>query len=87
MKMRSPQTIGVELPRSGSGTRQRTFSFVVQCSGKFFSVQTPVPKGPRHADQLSARAQIDISRVATTTARQVAKHFIFMALNRCYPKS
>src|SRR5262245_58616751 len=52
-KTRSPQTIGVELPRSGKGVFQRTFSVAVQRIGKFFSDETPVPVGPRHAVQLA----------------------------------
>src|ERR1041384_1736919 len=56
MKTRLPQTMGVELPRSGSGVRQRTFSLVVQCVGRPFSEQTPMPAGPRHWGQFSAEA-------------------------------
>src|SRR5262245_45716828 len=56
MKIRSLQTIGVELPRSGSATRQRTFSFVLQRKGRFVSRQIPLPSAPRHAGQLSASA-------------------------------
>src|SRR5206468_8857436 len=56
-KTRCPQTMGVELPRSGNGTRQRTLSLVLQCSGRFFSEQTPVPCGPRQAGQFSAETE------------------------------
>src|SRR4030095_5803959 len=56
MKIRSFQTIGVELPRSGSATRQRTFSFVLQRKGRFVSRQIPLPSAPRHAGQLPASA-------------------------------
>src|SRR5262245_33060874 len=42
-KMRLPQTMGVEFPRSGNGVRQRMFSFVVQRSGRFVSGERPVP--------------------------------------------
>src|SRR5262245_59806188 len=56
MKTCSFQTIGVELPRSGSATRQRTFSFVLQRKGRFVLRQIPLPSAPRHAGQLSASA-------------------------------
>src|SRR5688572_22683743 len=58
MKTRSPQTIGVELPRSGTGTRQATFSFVLQRSGRFFSLATPLPPGPRKPGQFAAHADV-----------------------------
>src|SRR4051794_13036250 len=54
MNTRSFQMIGVEFPRSGRGARQRTFWFVLQFSGSFFSEVTPVPRGPRHWGQLAA---------------------------------
>src|SRR5262245_1092710 len=53
MRIRLPQAIGVELPRSGNGTRQATFSFVLQRSGRFFSAATPLPPGPRHPGQFA----------------------------------
>jgi hypothetical protein len=54
MKILRPHTTGVELPRSGNAARQRTFSFVLQWSGKFFSAATPAPSGPRQAGQFAA---------------------------------
>src|SRR5438876_7878136 len=56
MKTRFPQITGVELPRSGRGARQRMFSLVLQRKGSSFSVQTPVPDGPRQAGQFAAEA-------------------------------
>src|SRR5262245_32282707 len=53
-KTRLPQMMGVEFPLSGKGTRQRTFVFVSQRSGRFFSDVTPAPSGPRQAGQLAA---------------------------------
>jgi hypothetical protein len=67
MKTRFPQMIGVELPRSGSATRQRTFSFVLQRKGNLVSRQIPLPSAPRHAGQFSASAanvEAAINRVA-----------------------
>ena len=55
-KMRSPQTMGVELPGSGSGMRQRTFSVLLQFKGRFFSVEMPSAFAPRQAGQLAAQA-------------------------------
>jgi len=49
MKTRSPQTTGVELPRSGRSTFQRTFSVALHLIGRFFSGEWPVPSGPRQA--------------------------------------
>src|SRR3989442_13931318 len=41
MKMRLPQTTGVELPRSGNATFQRTLFDSLHLAGKFFSRVTP----------------------------------------------
>src|SRR5262245_14308965 len=71
MKIRSFQTIGVELPRSGSATRQRTFSFVLQRKGRFASRQIPLPSAPRHAGQLPASAVELRSETDTTAAAHV----------------
>src|SRR5262245_27840431 len=69
MKICSFQTIGVELPRSGSATRQRTFSFVLQRKGRFVSRQIPLPSAPRHAGQLSASpARLEAAVTKTATA-------------------
>src|SRR5437868_13084525 len=56
MKTRLFQTMGVELPRSGRGTRHLTFLSVDQWMGRFFSLEMPWPAGPRHIGQFSARA-------------------------------
>src|ERR1019366_1500654 len=50
----SPHMIGVELPSSGKGVFQRTFSFVLQVNGNPFSAEFPCPSIPRQAGQLSA---------------------------------
>ena len=52
----------------GNGTRQRTFSFVLQCSGSFFSWQIPLPFGPRQPGQFSATA----ANVETATNKLAA---------------
>jgi len=53
---------GEELPGPGNSARQRTFSFVVHLSGTSFSVDTPVPSGPRQAGQLPAGQKKILSR-------------------------
>src|SRR5436853_1628629 len=53
-KINSPQTIGVELPGSGSGTRHFMLLVAFQCTGRFFSSQMPVPSGPRQPGQFPA---------------------------------
>jgi hypothetical protein len=45
--------MGVELPASGSGIFQRTFSVALHFSGTLRSVQTPRPSAPRHPGQLA----------------------------------
>src|SRR5688500_8895529 len=45
-KMRSPDTIGVDPLRSGSGCFHTTFSVAVQRTGSPFSVLTPLRDGP-----------------------------------------
>src|SRR5438105_3170745 len=51
------RTTGVELPGSGSSVFQRMFWLVLQAVGRFFSVQMPMPCGPRHSGQLSATTE------------------------------
>jgi len=67
-KTRSRHSAGVELPRSGSGTRQHTFSFVLQWSGRFFSVAMPLPSGPRHPGQFAA-----VARAANAIQAQIKR--------------
>jgi hypothetical protein len=70
MKTRPPHTTGVELPRSGNATRQRTFSFVLQRSGRFFPAATPLPSGPRKPGQFAA----ETDAVSTHQSQQTARH-------------
>ena len=69
MNTLSPQTIGVELPRSGKVTRQATFSFVLQRSGRFFSLATPLPPGPRKPGQLAPHAEVINAHQSQATAQ------------------
>src|SRR5262245_24335428 len=50
----SPQTAGVELPRSGRGTFHFTFSVALHRVGRFLSGVMPSPSAPRQAGQLAA---------------------------------
>src|SRR5687768_12973998 len=70
MNTASRQTIGVELPRSGNGVRQRTFSLVPQRKGSLESRATPVPSGPRHAGQF---AQADVENNTKATKAFITK--------------
>src|SRR5262249_51103196 len=56
-KIRLPQTIGVELPPSGSAVFQMIFFESVHSVGRFLSGDTPFPSGPRHAGQFAANAR------------------------------
>ena len=48
MKMRSPQMIGVEVPRPASGVFQAMFFSALHSTGTFFSGEMPSAVGPRH---------------------------------------
>src|SRR5688572_20614188 len=61
-KTRSFQTMGDELPGSGSSRRQRTFLFVDHVIGKSISSVAPFWFGPRHWGQLLARTVIDAKK-------------------------
>ena len=52
-KILSPQTIGDELPRPGTGFFQTTFSVADHVSG-YVPVTSPCPDGPRHTGQYFA---------------------------------
>src|SRR5439155_22927161 len=75
---RLPQTMGEEFPRSGKSTLQRTFSFVLHFSGRFFSEEAPVPSGPRQPGQLPAveeSAAVIVRRTATRAANEFFMRF------------
>src|SRR5262245_26858293 len=65
--MRSRQMIGVELPGPGCAIFQRMFFSADHSRGRLTSVVWPSPFGPRQAGQLSARATLATSRMATRT--------------------
>src|SRR5687767_47017 len=65
-KIRSRQMIGVDPLHSGIASFQATFSSIVHLSGRFFSVLTPLSKGPRHCGQFSACASVIEERTTST---------------------
>jgi hypothetical protein len=65
-KTRSPETIGDETPTPPMAAFHATFSVALQRTGRFFSSEAPVPRGPRHCGQ-SAAAAVDPPS-ATTSA-------------------
>ena len=52
--MRSPQTIGEDMPVPGSAVFQATLVSGPQAVGTPLSAETPWPPGPRHCGQFSA---------------------------------
>src|SRR6185312_1637266 len=58
-KILSPQTMGVELPLSGSAIFHLTFLEGDHSVGKLVSVESPWPVGPRQAGQFSALVKED----------------------------
>src|SRR5262245_7325499 len=71
--MRSPQTMGVELPWLASLIFHLTLSLSDHFSGTFFSLQWPWPVGPRQAGQLSAGAT---AAKGSSRARKAARRFM-----------
>src|SRR6266478_3997606 len=74
-KMRFPHTIGEEWPSPGIGVFQRMFFVGLHSSGRFFSVEMPLPEGPRHCGQSAARP----GTVKITTASSILigiNHFL-----------
>jgi len=69
-KTRSPQTTGVEFPRSGSAIFQATFSVVLQVVDSPFSVHVPSPRGPRQPGQFSAIVDDEKATVMTSDQKQ-----------------
>ena len=62
--------MGVELPRSGSGTFQATFSLLLQVVGSPFSAHVPSPRGPRHWGQFSAWATTPKLNIVAYSSKQ-----------------
>src|SRR6266545_7328850 len=77
MKTRSPQTIGVEFPRSGSGVFQWIFFESLHSPGRFCSDVTPFACGPRQAGQLPPSA---VAEVQTDNSRSRGRIIDFMAV-------
>ena len=73
--MRSPLTIGVEMPTPASGAFHATFSVALQRVGSAASEDTPVACGPRQCGQSSAwsaqRPPIHTAESARSRSRDV----------------
>jgi hypothetical protein len=67
--MRFPQTTGLELPPSGKGVFQRTFSVALHLRGNFVSCEMPSPVGPRKPGQFAALTVPDDASTITAVAR------------------
>src|SRR5689334_15087957 len=77
MKTLSPTTMGLELPRPSSGAFHLMFSVLDQFSGALFSLDSPVPRGPRHwsqseANDRRARRHETARRIAVRQSRDMA---------------
>jgi hypothetical protein len=67
-----PQTTGLECPLPGSGVFQRTFFVSPHSSGRFRSVETPEPSGPRHCGQfVSPAAEVEETESASANRREL----------------
>src|SRR5687767_4939309 len=61
------QTIGDECPRPGIAAFHLMFFVGVHSSGRFFSSETPWPRGPRHCGQLSKKVKAQTMRTRAPT--------------------
>src|SRR5689334_3981342 len=68
-KILFPQTIGEEWPRPAIGVFHLMFLVAVHSVGRFFSVETPCPPGPRHCGQFEAAELPAIEATAIITER------------------
>src|SRR5262249_40725687 len=75
MNTRWPQITGDEFPSPGNATFQRTFSWSLQVSGKFFSAVCPFPCGPRQPGQSPASANVVLTNKIATERNAMAVSF------------
>src|SRR5688572_18518684 len=66
-----PQTIGDEWPRPEIGVFHLMFLVGLHSSGRFFSSETPWPRGPRHCGQLSTKVKAQTMRTRANTASRI----------------
>src|SRR5688500_5945402 len=71
IKIWSPQTIGVPVPRPGTLTFHFTFSVALHFTGGSAFGPSPVPSGPRHLPQFSSAAPTEkaLRRIQTVETR------------------
>src|SRR5690349_11223521 len=63
-----PQTIGDECPRPAIAVFHLMFLVELHSRGRFFSSETPWPRGPRHCGQLSNTVKAQRMRTRANTA-------------------
>src|SRR5215510_10382147 len=80
-KSRLPQTIGDECPRPGIAAFHLMFLVGLHSSGRFFSSETPWPRGPRHCGQLSTTVKAQRMRTRANTASRVYHRLAADAIN------
>ncbi len=77
-KMRSSQTVGVEPAGPGKGSRQTTFSVLLQVVGSPVSLLRPSSRAPRHCGQFSAWVAAAGRQAKTPTITTRKELFKFM---------
>src|SRR4029453_9536911 len=65
-KILLPHMIGDECPRPGIAVLHWTFFVWLHSSGRFFSIEMPLPPGPRHCGQLVS-SPADVTSAASET--------------------
>src|SRR5690348_11355496 len=78
---RLPQTMGDECPRPAIGVFHLMFLVGDHSSGRFFSSETPWPRGPRHCGQLSTKTRLKTMRTRAITARRFYYRLAADAIN------
>src|SRR5947209_17402326 len=74
-----PHTTGDECPRPATGVFHLIFFVAVHSVGKFFSVEIPMPPGPRHCGQFVVAALLIVAlRTATMSTEMIADEPIRM---------
>src|SRR5690349_3182285 len=76
-KILLPQTIGDECPRPSMGVFHLMFFAGFHSTGRFVSVETPEPSGPRHCGQFAAVAAPEIATNTTTAINAFTLPILF----------
>jgi hypothetical protein len=78
MKIESPQTIGVDVPRPGSLTFQRTLRSSPHVVGGSADGAAPLASGPRHCGQFDSLGVVVSAAAAAVAAAPMAGGLIMM---------